>query len=97
MYLYIVVHNYFYLIILNKHVMCTFIVIGYDRKEKMNCAINPQMDKWEMSLMNSLNFSQLFLHLITLGIFLKIIKLRFCLLTFDIFVQKKVLNGRNQL
>jgi hypothetical protein len=34
----------------------------------MNCAINPQMDKWEMSLMSSLNFSQLFLHLITLGI-----------------------------
>lgn len=53
--------------------MCKFIVIGYDRKEKMNCAINPQMDKWEMSLMNSLNFSQLFLHLITLGIFTNII------------------------
>lgn len=33
----------------------------------MSSAINPQMDKWEMSLMNSLNFSQLFLHLITLG------------------------------
>jgi len=33
----------------------------------MSSAINPLMDKWEMSLMNSLNFSQLFLHLITLG------------------------------
>lgn len=40
---------------------------GYDRKEKMSSAINPQMDKWEMSLMSSLNCSQLFLHLITLG------------------------------
>lgn len=45
-----------------------FVITGYDRKEKMNNAINPQMDKWEMSLMNSLNLSQLFLHLITLGI-----------------------------
>lgn len=41
--------------------------IGYDRKEKLSCSINPLMDKWEMSLMDSLNFSQLFLHLITLG------------------------------
>lgn len=47
--------------------------LGYDRKEKMSCAINPQMDKWEMSLMSSLNFSQLFLHLMTLGIIIKII------------------------
>lgn len=45
--------------------------IGYDRKEKMSCAINPQMDKWEISLMNSLNLSQLFLHLITLGMPIK--------------------------
>jgi len=43
-------------------------VLGYDKKEKMSSAINPLMDKWEMSLMNSLNLSQLFLHLITLGI-----------------------------
>lgn len=54
--------------------MYKFIIIGYDRKEKMSGAINPQMDKWEMSLMSSLNFSQLFLHLITLGIFDKYIK-----------------------
>ncbi|XP_022178490.1 bromodomain adjacent to zinc finger domain protein 1A-like isoform X1 [Myzus persicae] len=40
--------------------------LGFDKKEKMSSAINPLMDKWEMSLMNSLNFSQLFLHLITL-------------------------------
>jgi len=44
-----------------------FDILGYDKKEKMSSAINPLMDKWEMSLMNSLNFSQLFLHLITLG------------------------------
>lgn len=44
-----------------------FGILGYDKKEKMSSAINPLMDKWEMSLMNSLNFSQLFLHLITLG------------------------------
>lgn len=42
--------------------------IGYDKKEKKSFTINPRIDKWEMSLMNSLNFSQLFLHLITLGI-----------------------------
>lgn len=34
----------------------------------MSSAINPLMDKWEISLMSSLNLSQLFLHLITLGI-----------------------------
>lgn len=33
----------------------------------MGTSINPLMDKWEMSLMSSLNLSQLFLHLITLG------------------------------
>lgn len=49
--------------------LCVFycLYLGYDRKEKMSSAINPQMDKWEMSLMSSLNFSQLFLHLMTLG------------------------------
>ncbi|XP_050543474.1 bromodomain adjacent to zinc finger domain protein 1A-like isoform X2 [Daktulosphaira vitifoliae] len=41
--------------------------LGYDKKEKMGVsAINPMLDKWELSLMSSVNFSQLFLHLITL-------------------------------
>lgn len=53
--------------IINHRLFILYIVLGFDKKEKMSSAINPLMDKWEMSLMNSLNFSQLFLHLITLG------------------------------
>ncbi|XP_050421554.1 bromodomain adjacent to zinc finger domain protein 1A isoform X2 [Adelges cooleyi] len=41
--------------------------LGYDKKEKMSIsAVNPMIDKWEMSLMSSVNYSQLYLHLITL-------------------------------